>query len=112
MNANGTGARRLMKSLSSSPAWSPDGKTIAYVSGADGDSDIFTVGTGGRRVTRLTENDAINDVSPTWSPDGSMLAFSSDRDGDSDIFEMQADGGAVHVLTSGVWTDESPAWRP
>ena len=40
-----------------------------------------------------------------------MLAFASNRDSDGDIFEMRADGSAVHVLVSGVWTDDSPAWR-
>ena len=40
-----------------------------------------------------------------------MLAFASNRDSDGDIFEMQADGSAVRVLVSGVWTDDSPAWR-
>lgn len=112
MNADGTGERRLLKALSTSPAWSPDGNTIAYVSDAGGDSEIFTVGANGRGITQLTDNAAISDEGPSWSPDGSMVAFSSDRDGDSDIFRMNVDGSAVHVLTSGVWTDNAPAWRP
>ncbi len=82
------------------------------MSDVDGDSEIFTVGANGRGIARLTDNDAISDEGPTWSPDGSLLAFASDRDGDSDIFRMNADGSAVHVLTSGVWTDNAPAWRP
>ena len=40
-----------------------------------------------------------------------MIAFSSNRKGDCDMFEMEADGSAVHVLVSGVWTDDSPARR-
>ena len=40
-----------------------------------------------------------------------MIAFSSNRMSDGDIFEMRADGSAVHVLVSGVWIDDSPAWR-
>ena len=77
----------------------------------DGDDEIYTVGADGKGVTQLTENTGIADDSPTWSPDSSMLAFASNRDSDGDIFEMHADGSAVRVLVSGVWTDDSPAWR-
>jgi hypothetical protein len=40
-----------------------------------------------------------------------MLAFASNRASDGDIFTMRADGTAVHAIVSGVWTDDSPAWR-
>jgi Tol biopolymer transport system component len=111
MNANGTAERRLLKNLGWSPAWSPDGKSIAYVSDKDGDDEIYSVGANGSGVAQLTENEGIADDDPTWSPDSSLLAFSSNRDGDGDIFEMQTDGSSLHVIVSGVWTDDSPAWR-
>ncbi len=64
-----------------------------------------------RTSTQLTANTGIADDNPTWSPDSSMVAFSSNRMSDGDIFEMRDDGSDVHVLVSGVWTDDAPAWR-
>ena len=51
-----------MKSTGWSPAWSPDGKTIAYVDDEAGDDDeIYTVTADGKNVTQLTDNDGIDD---------------------------------------------------
>ena len=112
MNADGTRERRLTTGAGWSPAWSPDGQTIAYVSDAHGDDEIYSVRADGKGPTQLTDNEGMDDDSPAWSPDSSLLAFSSDRDGDTDIFEMRADGSSVRVLVSGVWSDGDPAWRP
>jgi TolB protein len=112
MNADGTGEHRLLSRRAWSPAWSPDGNTIAYVGDEDGDNEIYSVGANGKNVVQLTANTGISDDDPTWSPDSSMIAFSSNRSSDGDIYEMRADGSAVHVLVAGVWTDDTPAWRP
>ena len=54
MNADGTGEHKLLAAGAWSPAWSPDGKTIAFVGDDDGDNEIYTVGAGGKGVTQLT----------------------------------------------------------
>ncbi len=112
MNADGSGERKLVKALSSAPSWSPDGATIAYTVETSSGSEIATVQRNGRGVTRLTDKAGATNTSPSWSPDGTRIAFASERDGDADIFEMSADGTGVHALTTGVWTDGAPAWRP
>jgi len=64
--------------LEDSPTWSPDGRSIAYVSDAEGNLDIYVQQVGGGRALKLTDSDA-DDAQPAWSPDGSRIAFVSAR---------------------------------
>jgi Tol biopolymer transport system component len=93
------------------PAWSPDGKWIAYSAQQTSGSDIFLVNPDGTGRQRLTDNKAI-DGSPTWSPDGKQIALFSDRDGNWEIYVMNADGSNVRRLTNHPGQDHSPAWSP
>ena len=72
----------------SSPAWSPDGRYLAF-SGLDGGiSDIYRLDLETGAVAQLTD-DKFADFQPTWSPDGSTIAFVSDRGGVTDFDEMR-----------------------
>ena len=95
----------------SGPAWSPDGRRIAFNSNRDGNWEVYVMNADGSGVTRLTDNDAV-DGSPTWSPDGTRIAFDSTRDGDWDVYVMNADGSGVTRLTDNDAWDWSPAWSP
>ena len=99
------------------PAWSPDGKRIAFArrSFADenhpGPWEIWTMsadGTNQHRIARGTE--------PTWSPDGRWIAFTgaySPRASHPDIWVMRADGSQRRRLTvNSAFTDRSPDWSP
>ena len=94
------------------PAWSPDGRFIAYVQTRDGNSDIYTVDTDNGTQTPLT-SDASLDRQPSWSPDGTKIAFDrgSPTGTPRQIFVMNADGtGATALTTVGDNTD--PNWSP
>lgn len=89
------------------PAWSPDGKLLAFTSMRDGKSQIYVVnadGTGLRRVS----NNQFADFTPTWSPDGRWLAFASNRDGMTNIFMMDVSGGNVTQITKS--GGDHPIW--
>jgi Tol biopolymer transport system component len=60
------------------PAWSPDGRRIAFSGLAGGMSDLFVVELAGGTVRKLTD-DAFTDLSPSWAPDSRRLVWSTDR---------------------------------
>lgn len=92
-----------------SPAWSPDGEKIAYVSFESKSSAIFiqTVSTG-RRI-KISSAPGINGA-PAWSPDGSKLAFVLSVDGSPDIYILDLITGSRRKLTKSYTIETEPAW--
>jgi TolB protein len=95
------------------PAWSPDGRQIAFYSEVDGQpADIFVMDANGQNVHQLTRTPQAEGY-PAWSPDGRQIAFESHTpDGNFDIYVMHADGSAVRRLTQEPRRDVGPAWSP
>jgi Tol biopolymer transport system component len=97
-------------SYDSAPAWSPDGRQIAFESNADGDREIYVMNADGSNVRQITHN-TLWDEGPAWSPDGRQFAFSSGADDATlDIWTMNVDGTNLHQLTTYPGHDESPDW--
>src|SRR6266853_6255227 len=96
------------------PTWSPDGKSIAFVSNMSGRNNIWTVNAEGGWPTQLTISDQ-RQSSPAWSPDGKWIAYQSDYDGDEqwDIFLVPPKTGKVVNLTQTREIAEAdPTWSP
>jgi TolB protein len=111
MDSDGSNVHRLTYGLSycDSPAWSPNGDKIAFVSRESGGFQIYTVDITGENVTRLTDQG--NNENPSWSPDGYHLTFASSRTGKFEIYTMSWDGSNQTKITSG-GGNFSPAWSP
>jgi len=91
------------------PAWSPDGKQIAFESWRDGNGEIYVMDADGSNQVNLTRHEA-DDLAPSWSPDGRYIAFESVRDGQNETYVMQADGSGPMRLTFGPGLSLSPQW--
>ena len=96
------------------PTWSPDGKSIAFISNMSGRNNLWLVPAEGGWPVQLTVSDQ-RQSSPAWSPDGKWIAYQSDYDGDEqwDIFLVSPKTGKVVNLTSTREIAESDAtWSP
>jgi len=96
------------------PTWSPDGKSIAYISNMSGRNNLWVVPAEGGFPTQLTVSDQ-RQTAPTWSPDGKWIAYESDYDGDEqwDIFLVSPKTGKVVNLTqTREIAETAPTWSP
>ena len=94
-----------------SPAWSPDGRQLAYVSFESRKPVVYvhTVASGQRR---LLANFRGSNSAPAWSPDGSRVAVTLSRDGGSQLYVLSAQGGEPRRLTQSASIDTEPVYSP
>lgn len=93
--------------INTSPAWSLDGRWLAYASYRTGSYEIYIRPAGGGADRRITEH-FNNNMFPDWSPDGQTIAFASDRSGLWHVYTMTPTGNNIQRLTSGLF----PVWSP
>jgi TolB protein len=113
IDADGNNAVNLTNNAADDgyPAWSPDGKKIAFASTRDGPQQIYLMDADGGNVKRLTTHDGA-DRAPAWSPDGKKIAFCRNLNGNPEVFVMNADGSAFKNITNNDGFDGDPAWSP
>ena len=121
MAANGSGQRTLTRGsvgegsspqllfFQVDPAWSPNGRSIAFRSTRDGSSHIFVMKADGSGTRRLTSTKA-DDADPSWSPDGKRIAFA--RGAFADIYVIGTNGSGLRRLTDDPAWETDPSWSP
>ncbi|MGB6103801.1 MAG: Tol-Pal system beta propeller repeat protein TolB [Pusillimonas sp.] len=110
-DADGQNPQVMLRSKESiiSPAWSPDGTRLAYVSFETGKPVVYvqTLATG-QRVPLA--NFKGNNSAPAWSPDGQNLAIVLSRDGISQIYTINADGSGLRRVMRSPLIDTEPQY--
>ncbi len=112
-DSDGLNAKKILSSTEPllSPAWSPDGRRLAYVSFETGRSKLYvqTVDTGDRQS--IAAYKGINGA-PAWSPDGRFLAMVLSRDGNPEIYILDLESRDLRRVTRNYAIDTEPSWSP
>jgi Tol biopolymer transport system component len=118
MNADGTGQTRLLTRPGHffwGPAWSPDGKRIAFTMGGEqGPGVLYTANPDGSQAVRLTQ-EGRGSYLPVWSPDGRQVAFLSQAPSNGNFGEVaviNADGSGEKRLTDNGGWNYGVSWSP
>jgi TolB protein len=94
-----------------SPAWSPDGRRLAYVSFENRKPAIYIQEVYSGQREKIADFPGINGA-PAWSPDGRELAITLSKDGNPDIYVMDVASRSLRAITRHPAIDTEPAWAP
>jgi TolB protein len=109
----GEGARRLTTTgtgaIEGAPAWSPDGRNIAFVSTVAGNADIYVVPAAGG-IPQLIAGGSLTDLDPAWSPTGSEIVFARGNSDELDLYRTSIANSIVTAVTTMSGSESRPVW--
>ncbi len=94
-----------------SPAWSPDGTRLAYVTFENKRAQIYIQEIASGKRELIASYPGLNGA-PAWSPDGTRLALTLSKDGNPEIYVMSLAARTLQRLTSNLAIDTEPVWSP
>ena len=92
-----------------SPSWSPDGKSLAYVSFENKRPEIFIQHLATARRSKVSGFKGLNQA-PSWSPDGKFLALVLSKDGNPDVYTLNTQTKRLKQITRHRSIDTEPVW--
>jgi TolB protein len=95
--------------IEASPAWSADGKSVAFVTTLNGNADIYTVAATGGTPQALAVGPQ-PDLDPAWNPAGTEVVFTRGSGGELDLQRVALAGGAVTRITTAAGVESRPVW--
>ena len=112
-DADGHNARTILESKEPilSPAWSRDGKKLAYVSFESGRPAIYVQYLETGRREKVQSFQGLNGA-PAWSPDGNQLALVLSKDGNPEVYVLDLNQRRLTRITHHFGIDTEPSWSP
>jgi Tol biopolymer transport system component len=107
-----TGSFETLRFFSTSMAWTPDGKRVAFPASAGGEDALYILQARSGRTDRKLKFGLDAIYSPTFSPDGKRVAFVGLKGGLSQLYAADVDGKNLTTLLESRYTVKDPAWSP
>ncbi len=112
-DSDGHAAKTILSSKEPlmSPAWSPDGRRLAYVSFESAKAAIYVQQINSGKREQVAAFKGINGA-PSWSPDGKSLALTLSYKGNPDVYLLDLQSKKLQQLTGNSAIDTEPVWTP
>jgi len=113
INFDGSALVRITnyRSITLSPYWSPDGKSISFTSYRRGNPDLYIMDMAKRTAKRVSSFAGLN-LSAPWSPDGSKVLLTLSKNGNEEIYVLDIENNKLERVTRNPAIDISPTWSP